>query len=187
VPQQQQQTYPYEVHHIDFSEAQTGEIRRQAVGEQGKYGVQAFFEQAEVFCGRLISDFLRNTKWVGCLGVLIAERSSDRGKEESMSPTLSPEELKKLLDSKSVTLIDVRRKVDYEANPRLIPGAAWRDPEQVEVWSRELPKDRLVVVYCVKGGSVSQSITEILTRAQVNIRYIEGGLRAWKESGGRVE
>jgi len=104
-----------------------------------------------------------------------------------MNPTLSPDELKKLLESKSATLVDVRRKADYEADPQLIPGAAWRDPEEVEVWGRELPKDRPVVVYCVKGGSVSQSVTENLTRAQVNVRYIEGGLKAWKESGGRVE
>jgi len=104
-----------------------------------------------------------------------------------MSPTLSPSELKKLLDSKSVTLLDVRRKADYEAEPSLIPGAAWRDPEQVATWSRDLPKDRPVVVYCVKGGSVSQSITATLTGQQVNVCFVEGGLKAWKEAGGGLE
>jgi len=104
-----------------------------------------------------------------------------------MNPTLSPDELKKLLDSKSVTLVDVRRKADYDADPHLIPGATWCNPEEVETWSRGLSKDRPVVVYCVKGGSVSRSITEKLTRTQLNVRYIEGGLKAWKESGGRVE
>jgi rhodanese-related sulfurtransferase len=104
-----------------------------------------------------------------------------------MIPTLSPDELKKLLDSKSVILLDVRRKADYEAEPTLIPGAAWRDPEQVESWSRELPQDRPVVVYCVKGGSVSQSITATLTGKQVNARFVEGGLKAWKEAGGDLE
>jgi thiosulfate sulfurtransferase len=104
-----------------------------------------------------------------------------------MSPTLSSSELKKLLDSKSVTLLDVRRRADYESEPNLIPGAAWRDPEQVESWSRELPKDRPVVVYCVKGGSVSQSITATLTGKQVDARFVEGGLKAWKEAGGGLE
>lgn len=104
-----------------------------------------------------------------------------------MSPALSPEELKNLLDSQSVTLVDIRRKADYDADPHLIPGAAWRDPEKVDDWGGELPKDKPVVVYCVKGGSVSQSITQNLTRAQVNVRFVEGGLKAWKESGGRVE
>jgi len=41
-----------------------------------------------------------------------------------------------------------------------------------------------VVVYCVKGGAVSQSITATLTGKQVNARFVEGGLRAWKEAGG---
>ena len=86
-----------------------------------------------------------------------------------------------------MTLLDVRRKADYEAEPGLIPGAAWRDPEQVESWSRELPQDRPVVVYCVKGGSVSQSITATLTGKQVNARFVEGGLKAWKEAGGELE
>jgi rhodanese-related sulfurtransferase len=100
---------------------------------------------------------------------------------------ITQDELKKLLDSKSVTLLDVRRRADYAAEPNLIPGAAWRDPEQVESWSRELRKDRPVVVYCVKGGSVSRSITAILTGKQVNARFVEGGLKAWKEAGGGLE
>jgi rhodanese-related sulfurtransferase len=116
-----------------------------------------------------------------------AKRSPGRVKEERMSPSLSPNELKKLLDSKNVTLVDVRRKADYEADPNLIPGAAWRNPEEVDAWSRELLQGKPVVVYCVKGGSVSQSITDALTRKQIDVRYIEGGLKAWKESGERVE
>lgn len=104
-----------------------------------------------------------------------------------MNPNLSPDELKKLLDSKRVTLLDVRRKADYEAEPNLIPGATWRDPEQVENWAQQLPKDRSVVVYCVKGGAVSQSVTATLTGKQINACYVEGGLKAWKEAGGELE
>jgi rhodanese-related sulfurtransferase len=104
-----------------------------------------------------------------------------------MNTTILPEDLKKLLKSKDVVLLDVRRKADYDADPHLIPGAVWRDPEEVETWSRELPQERPVVVYCVKGGSVSQSITENLNKKQVPARYVEGGLKAWKESGGPSE
>lgn len=101
-----------------------------------------------------------------------------------MRSTISSDELRLLLETKNVALIDVRRKADYEADPHLIPGATWRNPEEIESWSRELPRDRSVVVYCVKGGSVSQSITDTLTRRQINACYVEGGLRAWKEAGG---
>jgi rhodanese-related sulfurtransferase len=101
-----------------------------------------------------------------------------------MNTTIGPEDLKKLLKSEGVLLLDVRRKADYDADPHLIPGAAWRNPEEIEAWSRELLQSKPVVVYCVKGGSVSQSITDTLARKHINACYVEGGLKAWKESGG---
>ena len=104
-----------------------------------------------------------------------------------MNTTIGPEDLKKLLKSEGVLLLDVRRKADYDADPRLVPGAVWRNPEEVAAWSQELPQGKTVVVYCVKGGSVSQSITDTLTRKQINACYIEGGLKAWKESGGATK
>jgi rhodanese-related sulfurtransferase len=103
---------------------------------------------------------------------------------KKMRSPISPDELRSLLETKSTVLLDVRRKSDYETEPHLIPGAVWRDPAHVESWSRELKEDRSVVVYCVKGGSVSQSITETLIRKGINACYVEGGLKAWKEAGG---
>ena len=101
---------------------------------------------------------------------------------EHMEPSIRPEKLKKILEEGSVLLLDVRRKADYDADPGTIPGAAWRNPEQVEIWSHEIPKDQRVVVYCVKGGSVSQSITAALVKKDIQACYVQGGLKAWKES-----
>jgi rhodanese-related sulfurtransferase len=100
-----------------------------------------------------------------------------------MEPAIRPEELKKLLQMGSVLLLDVRRKADYDADPEKIPGASWRNPEQVDAWSQEIPQGQRVVLYCVKGGSVSQSITAALVKKDVQACYVEGGLKAWKESG----
>jgi hypothetical protein len=36
-----------------------------------------------------------------------------------------------------------------------MPGAEWRDPEKVDEWIKELPADKEVVLYCVRGGTVS--------------------------------
>ncbi len=99
-----------------------------------------------------------------------------------MERSIRPEDLKKTLEKGSVLLLDVRRKADYDADPETIPGASWRNPEQVDVWVREIPKDKRVVVYCVKGGSVSQSITTALVQKNIQACYVEGGLKAWKES-----
>jgi rhodanese-related sulfurtransferase len=101
---------------------------------------------------------------------------------EHMEPSIRPEELKKILEKGSALLLDVRRKADYDADPGTIPGAVWRNPEQVEIWSQEIPKNQRVVVYCVKGGSVSQSITAALAKKEIQACYVQGGLYAWKES-----
>ncbi len=82
----------------------------------------------------------------------------------------------------SVTLLDVRRKGDYEASPHKIPGARWRDPEKIDHWIDELPTGRQAVVYCVKGGSVSQSVTDRLRREGHDAVYLVGGLKAWVEN-----
>ena len=42
----------------------------------------------------------------------------------------------------STTLLDVRRKADAEASPQCIGGAAYRDPEQIEEWIKELKPKR---------------------------------------------
>ena len=101
-----------------------------------------------------------------------------------MKNSIRSEELKKLLEENPGTavVIDVRRKNDFEADKRLIPGAQWKDPEQVDTWSKDLPRDKAVVVYCVRGGSVSQSVSAKLAEDQVQVRYLEGGLAAWDQS-----
>ena len=101
-----------------------------------------------------------------------------------MKNSIRSEELKKLLEENPSTavVIDVRRKNDFEADKRLILGAQWKDPEQVDTWSKDLPRDKAVVVYCVRGGSVSQSVSAKLAEDQVQVRYLEGGLAAWDQS-----
>jgi rhodanese-related sulfurtransferase len=98
-----------------------------------------------------------------------------------MKTSISPQELKHSLEKgpAEVLVIDVRRRSDFEAQKRLIPGAEWKDPEKVEAWGKDLPKDKPVIVYCVRGGSVSQSVSARLADEQVQVRYLEGGLAAW--------
>ena len=103
-----------------------------------------------------------------------------------MSETITSDELEIMLNGHNPPrVIDVRRKSDYESDPSMIPGAIWMDPEKVHAWSKELG-DEDVVIYCVRGGSVSKSTVEKLHRLNINARYIEGGIVSWKESGKSV-
>lgn len=96
--------------------------------------------------------------------------------------------LKKLLNSNyAPVVLDVRRKSDYLASPKKIGAAIWRDPEMINEWSTELSDGRKIVAYCVKGGSVSQSVVERLDREGHDVAFLEGGIKAWVDCGEPVE
>ena len=103
-----------------------------------------------------------------------------------MSRTIKPQEFKSILGNKNVTLLDVRRKDDYDADSTVIPGSNWLDPSQLDSWSATLPADKEVVLYCVRGGAVSNSVVDALQAKGLKARFIEGGISAWKEAGGSV-
>lgn len=84
-------------------------------------------------------------------------------------------------------VLDVRRAADYAASNEIIPGAFWKDPEKIDAWITALPKTQDVVIYCVRGGSVSNSIVDRLHAEGVKARFIEGGIEAYKAAGGKLE
>jgi len=105
-----------------------------------------------------------------------------------MANSINPNELKKRLTSvEAPTLIDVRRQSDYEASPKKIADAIWRDPEKIEDWIKDLPTGRPVVVYCIKGGSISQSIADRMRKEGLEAMFLEGGIKAWTENKQSLE
>lgn len=103
-----------------------------------------------------------------------------------MERTITPDNLKTLLASKAVTVLDVRRQNDFAADGVTLPGATWQDPEALVQWSKQLKPGQEVVLYCVRGGSVSNSVVDALQAQGVKARFIEGGIEAWKAAGGEV-
>ncbi len=99
-----------------------------------------------------------------------------------MGRTITPDELRQ--KSSEVTVIDVRRKGEYDGETIL--NAKWHDPEQVAQWAKDLPTDKEVVLYCARGGSVSNKVLDHLLAENIKARYIEGGIEAWKKAGGDV-
>ena len=83
-------------------------------------------------------------------------------------------------------VLDVRRKADYDASAEIVPDAFWKDPEQIRRWIGALPKTHDIVVYCVRGGALSQDIAARLRDEGIKARYIVGGLEGYKTAGGKV-
>jgi len=79
-------------------------------------------------------------------------------------------------------VIDVRRHPRFIESPFYLQGALRRDPDRVAEWSKTLPAAASVIVYCVHGHEVSQGVAGAL-----NVRYLEGGIEAWREAGGALD
>ena len=105
-----------------------------------------------------------------------------------MADSIDINKLNRLMASgETPFLIDVRRKADYEADPKKIADAIWRDPEKIEDWIKDLPPGAPAVVYCVKGGSVSQSIADRMRKEGLEAMFLEGGIKAWTENDRPLE
>ncbi len=101
---------------------------------------------------------------------------------DGQAQSISSQELYEHLGTTSAPiLVDVRRQDAFGTDDRLIIGALYRPPEEVERWRKELSASRPIVAYCNHGREVSQGVAAALSRAGVEARYLEGGIGGWKE------
>ena len=99
-----------------------------------------------------------------------------------MYKSINTSQLNQLLAEKGeLTLLDVRRKADYYSAPQKIPGASWKDPDDVKIWGKTITSTGLILVYCVRGGPVSQAVATQLQGDGVDAVFLEGGLKAWED------
>ena len=101
-----------------------------------------------------------------------------------MDRTIKPETLKSEMVGK--VILDVRRADDRNTSSEQLAGAQWKDPSQIADWADTLPKDQDIVLYCVRGGGVSNSVVDALQAKGLKARFIEGGMEGWKAAGGEV-
>jgi len=101
---------------------------------------------------------------------------------EEMARTIKPAKV----NPDAMLVFDVRREADFAASDEIIPGAMWKNPDKIDAWIGALPRTLDVVIYCVRGGSVSSNVVDRLQAAGVTARFIEGGLEAYKAAGGKV-
>ena len=112
----------------------------------------------------------------------------ERVAPETEVPSVSVDELASAVreEARAPLVIDVRLEEDFDADPVLIPEATWRDPNAIDSWVEELSPEKPVVVYCVRGHWVSQSVTKKLRDMGLNVAQLTGGIEAWKAAGNRT-
>jgi rhodanese-related sulfurtransferase len=127
---------------------------------------------------------------VGLLIVLVLLRRRARARREMEQHSITPEDLHRLFTSnRDVLLFDVRLPLDLLANSEIISGAKRLAPEEVLENPSLIPKDRDSVVYCTcPSDETSRSVLRrALAMGFSRIKFLRGGLKAWKESGFPVE
>lgn len=116
--------------------------------------------------------------------VLVTGVQLERVPEDVRVPGVSVEELARAAaEDEGPLLLDVRLEEDFESDPVLIQGAERRDPNAIDQWASQLPPGAAVVVYCVRGKWVSQSVTKRLRDLGLDVSQLDGGIEAWKASG----
>jgi rhodanese-related sulfurtransferase len=116
------------------------------------------------------------------------KRARDRHQLEEHS--ITPEALHELLaKNRDVNLYDVRQPLDMLTSFEIIPGAKRIPPREVLENPSLIQKDKDAVVYCTCPSD--KTSRRILRRALglhfSRIKFLKGGLQAWKAKGYAVE
>jgi len=61
---------------------------------------------------------------------------------------MTKEELKAMLDSPDLVVVDVRAGKDWTGSDQKIKGALREDPRKVDEWAAKYGKEKTVVLYC---------------------------------------
>ena len=64
------------------------------------------------------------------------------------APRMPTDELKAMLGSPDLVIVDVRYGKDWTDSDVKIKGAVREDPKVFESWTNKYPKDKTIVLYC---------------------------------------
>lgn len=105
---------------------------------------------------------------------------SDEAAEASADSTVTPRELRELLDSgKKVALIDVREPVEWDINH--ITGAQLVPKSTIESGDglAKLPQDGIAVLYCKTGVRSAEALAAVKKAGFSDAKHLQGGIVAW--------
>jgi rhodanese-related sulfurtransferase len=108
--------------------------------------------------------------------------------------TLSPNEVKKLIEKKEITLIDVRdiRELWKEGtieNAKHIPRGMlefWLDPESSYYKANKIQDIKKMVLFCALGWRSALATKSLVEMGFQNVAHVSGGFDALRNNGFRV-
>ncbi len=105
---------------------------------------------------------------------------SEQAAEMAAGSTITPAELRELLDSgQPLTLIDVREPGEWAINriegAQLVPQSTINTGEGLA----KLPQDRMSVLYCKTGVRSAEALATVKKAGFANAVHLQGGIVAW--------
>jgi|TARA_Y200000002_G_scaffold369866_1_gene364560 rhodanese-related sulfurtransferase len=108
--------------------------------------------------------------------------------------TLSSDEVKKLVENREITLIDVRdiREIWKEGtieNSKHIPRGMlefWLDPESTYYQANKIKDIKKMVLFCALGWRSALATKSLVDMGFKNVAHVNGGFDALKKSGLKV-
>ena len=64
------------------------------------------------------------------------------------APRMPTDELKAMLGSPDLVIVDVRYGKDWTDSDVKIKGAVREDPHQLDSWTKKYPQDKTTILYC---------------------------------------
>lgn len=82
------------------------------------------------------------------LGVVMLGSGFSPAMAAKESPRMSIDELKGMLGSKDVIVIDARAGKDWTSSELKIKTAVREEPKDFDSWAGKYPRDKKIVIYC---------------------------------------
>jgi rhodanese-related sulfurtransferase len=119
-----------------------------------------------------------------------AKSATDLVKEAKQQiENLTPEQVQSEL-SNGATLIDIRESEELKENG-VIPGSVHAPRGMLEFYADsslqyhkpEFDKNKKIILHCASGGRSALAAQTLKEMGYENVAHLEGGIKAWKESG----
>jgi rhodanese-related sulfurtransferase len=106
---------------------------------------------------------------------------SDEAQQAAAGATLTPAQLKALLDDgQQLKLVDVREPAEWQINR--LPGATLIPLDSLPDHLAELPQTEPVVLYCKTGVRSAEALALLKQSGFSTARHLGGGITAWAKT-----
>ncbi|HRB30916.1 MAG TPA: rhodanese-like domain-containing protein [Ferruginibacter sp.] len=125
---------------------------------------------------------------------MVNKSATDLVKEAKQGiENLSADQVNEELQNSNVTLIDIRESEELKQNGR-IAGAVHAPRGMLEFYADaslpyhkpEFDKNKRIILHCASGGRSALAVTTLKQMGFENVAHLDGGIKAWKESGREV-